>query len=65
MNAYEKSIRSYGDIEGYYDADQLFPVYGYGAILPNENQVSHIFPINGNPDDPNINTIDNVLMTYR
>ena len=50
MNAYEKSIRSYGDIEGYYDADQLFPVYGYGAILPNENQVSHIFPINGNPD---------------
>ena len=65
MNAYEKAIRSCGDIVGYYDADQLFPVYGYGAILPNENQVSHIFPINGNINDPNINTIDNVLLTYR
>ena len=65
MNAYEKAIRSCGDIVGYYDSDQLFPVYGYGAILPNQNVVSHIFPINGNINDPNINTIDNVLYSYR
>ena len=65
MNAYEKAIKSCGDIVGYYDYDQLFPVYGYGAILPNDTQVSHCFPINGNPQDPNINTIDGVIQTYR
>ena len=64
-NSYEKAIKSCGDIVGYYDYDQLFPVYGYGAILPNDTVVSHCFPINGNPQDPNINTIDGVLETYR
>ena len=53
MNAYEKAIR------------QLFPVYGYGEILPNKNQVSHIFHINDNPDVPNININDNVLIIYK
>ena len=65
MNAYEKAIKSCGDIVGYYDYDQLFPVYGYGAILPNDTVVSHCFPINGNPQDPNINTINGVIEAYR
>ena len=34
MNSYEKAIKSCGDIVAYYDYDQLFPVFGYGAILP-------------------------------
>ena len=53
MNAYEKAIR------------QLFTVYGNGEILPNKNQVSHIFHINDNPDVPNININDNVLIIYK
>ena len=65
MNCYEKAIRSCGDILAYYDYDQLFPVYGYGAILPNNNKSNPCFPLNGNPNDPNINTIDGVLLTYR
>ena len=30
LNNYERAIRSCGDILAVYDADQLFPVYGYG-----------------------------------
>jgi hypothetical protein len=63
-NDYEKAIRSCGDILAYYDYDQLFPVYGYGAILPGSHETSHCFPINFSVD-PNINFIDNVLLTYR
>jgi hypothetical protein len=64
-NSYEKAIRSCGDIVAYYDYDQLFPVYGYGAVLPGSNQVSHCFNLNFNPQDPNVHMIDEVLTTYR
>lgn len=64
MNAYECAIKSCGTIVGFYDYDQLFPVYGYGAIVPGQNAVNHCFPINGGPD-PNINTINGVLECYR
>ena len=65
MNSYEKAIRACGDILAFYDYDQLFPVYGYGAKLANSNEANHCFPINGNPSDPNINTIDGILLAYR
>ena len=64
-NSYEKAIRSCGDIVAYYDYDQLFPVYGYGAQIKGTYQVSHCFPINFNANDPNIQTIDGVLGAYR
>lgn len=64
MNAYEQAIRSCGDIVAYYDYDQLFPVFGYGAKLPGEAQVNHCFPLTSN-GDPNINTINGVLSCYR
>lgn len=65
MNAYEKAILSCGNIVAYYDYDQLFPVYGYGAKLPNQTEASMIFPINNNPQNPEINTINGVLQVYR
>lgn len=65
MNSYEKAIRSCGDIVAYYDYDQLFPVYGYGAVFKGSSGVNHCFPLNMNPVDPNINTIDGVLSAYR
>ena len=64
MNSYEKAIKSCGDIVAYYDYDQLFPVFGYGAILPGQTAVNHCFPITMT-EDPNINTIDGVLKCYR
>ena len=65
MNAYELAIKYCGDILAYYDYDQLFPVYGYGGKLQGEQQVNHCFPINLNPSQPEINTINNVLFEYR
>jgi hypothetical protein len=65
MNSYEKAIRSCGDIVAYYDYDQQFPVYGYGAHIKGSSAVSHCFPINFNQNDPNIISIDGVLAAYR
>lgn len=69
MNDYESAIRSCGDILAYYDADQLFPVFGFGFRYDNAkftNRYTYMnYPINDNVNDPNINTIDNVLLTYR
>ena len=63
-NDYEVAIESCGNVLQYYDADQLFPVYGFGAILPGEEEVSHCFPINFNNEDPNIYLIENILKVY-
>ena len=63
-NDYEVAIESCGNVLKYYDADQLFPVYGFGAILPGEEEVSHCFPINFNNEDPNIFLIENILKVY-
>jgi hypothetical protein len=63
-NSYEKAIKSCGEIVAYYDADQLFPVYGYGALIPGCNQVNHCFNLNFQYD-PNVHTIDGVLSVYR
>jgi hypothetical protein len=63
-NGYEKAILSCGNIVGYYDYDQKFPVFGYGAKLPGSDLVDHCFPINFELD-PNIYSIQNVLLAYR
>ena len=63
-NSYEKVIKTCGDIVAYYDADQLFPVFGYGAILPETHQVNHCFNLNFQVD-PNVNTINGVINVYR
>ena len=63
-NDYETAIETCGNVLKYYDADQYFPVYGFGAILPNTNEVSHCFPINFNDADPNIYLLENILEVY-
>ena len=64
-NDYEKAIESCGKIIANYDYDQLFPVYGFGGIPPNSNKVSHCFNINFSKDNPEIETIDNIIKYYR
>ena len=49
----------------YYDYDQLFPAFGFGGKFCMDNNVSHCYPINMNPNDPNIQGIDGVLQAYR
>jgi hypothetical protein len=63
-NDYEKAIYSCGNIVGFYDRDQVFPVYGFGGIPEGQNKVSHCFNINFE-ESPDIYLIDNVLKVYK
>ena len=64
-NDYERAIRYCGDIVAYYDYEQLFPVYGFGAIVNSSNskEASMCFNINFQ-DNAEIYTINNVINTY-
>ena len=60
VNNYEKAITSCGKIVGYYDYDQLFPVFGFGAIINGSysKYASMCFNLNFT-NDPNIFYNDN------
>ena len=64
-NDYEKVIKLIGDILQYYSYDQLYPVYGFGAILEGSSYsiASMCFNINFQ-NNPEIHTIDNVINVY-
>ena len=63
-NLYERAIDATCSIVAYYDSDQLFPVYGYGAILKGSSKVSHCFNLN-QKEDPNIYTVQAILECYQ
>ena len=65
LNYYEIAIKKCGDILENYNQNQLFSVYGFGGKLPGEKNVNQCFALNGNNDKPEINSIKNVLTTYR
>lgn len=62
-NAYEMAIRSVGSIIACYDHRQRFPVYGYGARMPN-GETSHCFALNGNPANPEVPGVQGILDAY-
>ena len=64
MNDYEQAIEACGTIVAYYDYNQKFPVYGYGALINGQGDVNMCFKVNFK-QDPEIHTIDNVLKEYR
>jgi len=64
-NSYETAINSCGNIVAYYDYDQLFPAFGFGGKFCNQPNVSHCFPLNMNPNNPEIQGIDGILQAYR
>ena len=64
MNDYEQAIRACGFIVAFYDYNQLFPVYGFGAQINGENQPNMCFNVNMK-ENPEIYTIDNVIQEYR
>jgi hypothetical protein len=63
-NDYEQAIRSCGNIVAYYDYNQSFPTYGFGAVVGNDNKPSMCFNINFK-ENPEIYTIDNVIEEYK
>ena len=64
-NSYEIAISSCGNIVAYYDYDQLFPSFGFGGKFCGDDKVSHCFPLNMNPNNPEIQGIDGILQAYR
>ena len=62
---YERAIKECGNILAHYDYDQLFPVYGFGAIINSSDNklASMCFNLNFE-NDPDIYTIDNIIKTY-
>ena len=64
MNDYEQAIQACGMICAYYDYNQKFPVYGYGAFINGKPPANMCFNINFK-DNPEIYTINNVLKEYR
>lgn len=64
-NEYVKAISSIGSILADYDSDRNFPAYGFGAKLPPTMAVSHLFPLNGNPQNPEVHEISGILQVYQ
>jgi len=65
LNQYELAIKSVGDIIEDYDSDKLFPTLGFGARIPPRGDVSHLFYVNGHPDNPYCERIGGVLAAYK
>ena len=63
LNPYERAIKSCGTILANYDYDQLFPVYGFGAIIKGQSKPNMCFNINFQ-DDPNIKYVENIIKNY-
>jgi len=64
-NLYEQAIESCCTTVAYYDYDQQFPVFGYGAIVDfRTNKVDHCFPLNLQ-QNPDIYSVKGILEQYR
>ena len=55
-NQYEAAIWQVGQVVEPYDTDKCFPFFGFGGIPRHMgiNGVNHCFPMNGNPQNPDI-----------
>ena len=62
---YERAIRACGNIVAYYDYDQLFPVFGFGAIINSSpiKEASMCFNLNFE-QNPDIYTVENIVKVY-
>lgn len=65
VNEYLTAIWSVGLVIQDYDADKMFPAFGFGAQVPPQWQVSHEFPMNFNPSNPYCNGIQGIVEAYR
>ncbi|KAL5262400.1 hypothetical protein ACHWQZ_G007949 [Mnemiopsis leidyi] len=64
-NHYQQTWQAIGQIIQDYDADKLFPAFGFGAALPPHGQVSFEFALNGNADNPLCAGVAGVMEAYK
>ncbi|CAD8151829.1 unnamed protein product [Paramecium octaurelia] len=66
---YLQAITSVVEILINYDHDKKVPIYGFGCQpafnLINTNQTLHLFPLNDNPEDPEVYGLDGIVQCYR
>ncbi|EFN58110.1 hypothetical protein CHLNCDRAFT_30221, partial [Chlorella variabilis] len=62
---YEDAISAVGRVLEHYDHDKQFAAYGFGAAVPPTGSVSHCFPLNGNPSNPEVAGVRGILDAYR
>ena len=60
-NQYERAIYSCASIVSYYDYDQLFPCFGFGAKV--NNKARGLFNLNFQ-NDPNVKYLDGIIQAY-
>ena len=61
---YYRATQSVGQVIQDYDTDKMYPVFGFGAKIPPQGHVSHMFPCNFNFQNPFVQGIDGILTTY-
>ncbi|CAD8183858.1 unnamed protein product [Paramecium pentaurelia] len=68
MNQYQQALLAVGEILLNYDHDKKVPIFGFGCKprLHNLNtpQTLHCFPLNGNPQDPEVFQMDGIMQAY-
>lgn len=65
MNEYGKAIAAVGEILGYYDSDNLNPIYGFGGKFGPYRQVSHCYALTGDPTRPEVYGVGGLLAAYQ
>ncbi|CAM9336332.1 unnamed protein product [Discosporangium mesarthrocarpum] len=65
MNEYEHAMHSIGNVLQFYDADKLFPVFGFGGCPDPRMPPEHCFAVNGMPQTPEVHGVSGVLEIYR
>ena len=64
LNQYERCISTIGNVIEFYDSDRMFPVYGFGGVVPPSMTVNHCFPLNGNETNPEVQGVNGVMDVY-
>ncbi|KYO19500.1 copine-6 isoform A [Alligator mississippiensis] len=64
-NEYLQALSAVGQICQDYDSDKKFPAFGFGAQIPPDYEVSHDFPINFDPENPECDRIAGVIEAYK
>ena len=62
-NDYMSAIEAVGQVMCYYDADQEFPMYGFGARLPT-GEISHCFTCTLIDDQEEVSGLDGIAEAY-
>lgn len=61
---YEMAIKVCSSILGFYDADQKFPVFGFGGVPEGKNNMHDVFPLSFS-DDYNAYGIEQIIQYYK